>query len=536
MDTTPVHLIEVTPRELPGLQDTRGESIRSMLLADHNLKIGSVRSITGYQVKADLSGEQLLQSLQDLFTDPIIEQGTVNNSLLDVDEIFPNKPELAIMIGFKPGVTDNAAQAALDGLHTLFPEQENAQISTTMTYLFWDVPNDVDTLWLANTLHNPMIERAAMAKSEQCAESIWPQLPFPDRPPAAFTPPATIDLEVDDQTLMTISEEGLLALNLEEMQAVQGHYRIPEIQAQRTELGLPPNAPTDVELECLAQTWSEHCSHKIFAAKIHHVDTETGEDTEINSLFKTHIMQPTLDMQEQVDWLLSIFHDNSGVIEWTKDWSLCIKAETHNSPSALDPFGGAMTGIVGVNRDILGTGLGARPIANMDVFCFGPPDFSGQLPGGLFHPSRVLRGVHAGIRAGGNESGIPTVNGAIVFDDRYIGKPLVYAGTVGIMPRHLPDGRESHDKTPEPGDIVYMLGGRVGSDGIHGATFSSLELTEESPSSAVQIGDPITQKKMLDMVLEARDSGLIQVITDNGAGGLSTVSYTHLTLPTSDLV
>jgi len=198
-----------------------------------------------------------------------------------------------------------------------------------------------------------------------------------------------------------------------------------------------------------------------------------------------------------------------------------MKAETHNSPSALDPFGGAMTGIVGVNRDILGTGLGARPIANTDVFCFGPPDYSGNIPKGLFHPSRVFRGVHAGVRAGGNESGIPTVNGAIIFDERYLGKPLVYCGTVGIMPRLLPDGRESHDKTPTPGDIVYMVGGRVGFDGIHGATFSSLELTEDSPSSAVQIGDPITQKKMLDMIIEARDEGLIQVITDNGAGGLS---------------
>ena len=198
-----------------------------------------------------------------------------------------------------------------------------------------------------------------------------------------------------------------------------------------------------------------------------------------------------------------------------------MKAETHNSPSALDPFGGAMTGIVGVNRDILGTGLGARPIANTDVFCFGPPDYSGNIPEGLFHPSRVFRGVHAGVRAGGNESGIPTVNGAIIFDDRYLGKPLVYCGTVGMMPRRLPDGRESHDKTPTPGDVVYMVGGRVGFDGIHGATFSSLELTEESPSSAVQIGDPITQKKMIDMILEARDEGLIQVITDNGAGGLS---------------
>ncbi len=521
MGELPVHLIEVTPRELPGLQDTRGESIRSMLSADHGLTVGKVRSITGYQVKANLSSSELLQSLQDLFTDPIIEQGAANNSLLDNAELFPNHPNLAIMVGFKPGVTDNAAQAALDGFHTLFPEQTDAQIATTMTYLFWDLPSDIDERWLAMTLHNPMIERAAMANANHCSNAVWPQLSFPERPSVTFEPPATIDLEVDDDTLIQISEEGLLALNLEEMQAVQAHYRNPTIQATRADLGLPPAAPTDVELECLAQTWSEHCSHKIFAAKIHHVDTETGEDSEINSLFKTHIMQPTLDMQKQVDWLLSIFHDNSGVIEWTDDWSLCIKAETHNSPSALDPFGGAMTGIVGVNRDILGTGLGARPIANMDVFCFGPPDFDGDLPGGLFHPSRVLRGVHAGIRAGGNESGIPTVNGAIVFDDRYIGKPLVYAGTVGIMPRYLPDGRESHDKTPSPGDIVYMLGGRVGSDGIHGATFSSLELTEESPSSAVQIGDPITQKKMLDMVLEARDAGLIQVITDNGAGGLS---------------
>ena len=159
-------------------------------------------------------------------------------------------------------------------------------------------------------------------------------------------------------------------------------------------------------------------------------------------------MKPTHDMQKDVDWLLSVFHDNSGVIAWDDTWSVCMKAETHNSPSALDPYGGAMTGIVGVNRDILGTGLGARPVANTDVFCFGPPDWEGQLPENLFHPSRVLRGVHAGVRVGGNESGIPTVNGAIVFDDRYIGKPLVYCGTVGIMPRHLPDGRPSHVKTP----------------------------------------------------------------------------------------
>ena len=349
----------------------------------------------------------------------------------------------------------------------------------------------------------------------------WPVITFPELKSIQYSPPSTIDLNVTDEELIEISENGLLALNLEEMKTIQRNYQDIEVQKNRESLGLPPNKPTDVELECLAQSWSEHCKHKIFAAKIHHIDTETGEDVEIDSLFKTYIMRPALEMQEEVNWLLSLFHDNSGVIEWTPEWSLCMKAETHNSPSALDPFGGAMTGIVGVNRDILGTGLGARPIANTDVFCFGPPDYNGHLPEGLFHPSRVMRGVHAGVRTGGNESGIPTVNGAIVFDDRYIGKPLVYCGTVGILPRHLPDGRESHIKTPESNDLIYMVGGRVGSDGIHGATFSSLELTDESPSSAVQIGDPITQKKMIDMLLEARDLGYIQVITDTGEGGLS---------------
>ena len=514
--------VEVTPKSLTGLKDTRGESIRRQLASDHDLEITEVRSITGYLVKGNFNETHHEKMVSDLFCDPIIEHGAVNQYILNDTNIFPQKPDIAIQIGFKPGVTDNAAQAGLDGLKTLFPsEAEDAEVSTTMTYIFYGVPNDVDCQWLANQLHNPMIERAIISDQTSCENNQWPALDFPEPPVNIFGTPTTIDLEVDDDSLIEISEKGLLALNLEEMQTIQAHYRDPVVRATREKEGLPPTAPTDVELECLAQTWSEHCKHKIFAANIHHVDTETGEDSHIDSLFKTHIMKPTFDIAEKVDWLLSLFHDNSGVIEWNPEWSLCIKAETHNSPSALDPFGGAMTGIVGVNRDILGTGLGARPIANTDVFCFGPPDYEGDIPEGLFHPSRVFRGVHAGVRSGGNESGIPTVNGAIVFEERYLGKPLVYCGTVGIMPRRLADGRESHDKTPSPGDIIYMVGGRVGSDGIHGATFSSLELTEESPSSAVQIGDPITQKKMVDMLLKARDDGLLQVTTDNGAGGLS---------------
>ncbi len=511
-------LFEVTTKDLDGLSDSRGSSVRSMLSSDHGIYVERVRVILSYKVIAELTDKEAQFLIYDLFADPVIETASLDSRILDT---FETSPETAIQIGFKPGVTDNPGQAGLDGLKTLFPELSEAKVATFKTYAFWGLPEEATPEKLASILHNPMIERAAVSGSNDCSQGSWPNLEFPEQPSAIFQKPTTVDLDVSDEELLQISEKGLLALNLEEMKAIQAHYSDTNVKKTRARLDLPPDKPTDAELECLAQTWSEHCSHKIFAAKIRHLDNVTGEDTTINSLFKTHIMQPTLDIQKEVDWLLSIFHDNSGVISWNDEWSVCIKAETHNSPSALDPFGGAITGIVGVNRDILGTGLGARPIANTDVFCFGPPDYSGLIPPGLFHPSRVFRGVHSGVRSGGNESGIPTVNGAIVFDERYIGKPLVFCGTVGIMPRTLADGRESHVKTPKPGDVVYMVGGRVGSDGIHGATFSSLELTEESPSSAVQIGDPITQKKMLDMILEARDEGLIQVITDNGAGGLS---------------
>ncbi len=516
--TSNVVRVETTPRLGESMRDVRGDSVKRQIQADHGIEISEVRSIVGYLISSDISSEQISERVDDVFADPIIEESVTDTFHLENKDLFSSGYDMAITIAFKPGVTDNPGNAALDGFRTIFSDAgEDARISTYITYVFNGVPEGVKVDWLAKQLHNGLIERAIHSSS---IEAI-PSIEYAPIIPSDYAKPAIIDLEVSDNELIRISEDGLLALNLEEMQTIQAHYRDENVRAKRKELGLPENAPTDVELECLAQTWSEHCKHKIFAAHIHHIDTETGEDSEIDSLFKTHIMKPTLEMKEEVDWLLSVFHDNSGVIAWDDNWSMCMKAETHNSPSALDPYGGAMTGIVGVNRDILGTGLGARPIANTDVFCFGPPDWEGDLPENLFHPSRVLRGVHAGVRVGGNESGIPTVNGAIVFDDRYIGKPLVYCGTIGMMPRKLPDGRESHVKNPEPGDRVYMVGGRVGYDGIHGATFSSLELTEESPSSAVQIGDPITQKKMMDMILEARDLGLITCITDNGAGGLS---------------
>ena len=514
--------VEATPKSGEGLRDVRGDVVRRRLKADHSIDFSEVRSIVGFLINSDIDATSISERADDLFADPIIEYSITNQTFLQSTEIFETTPEIVISVGFKPGVTDNPGKAALDGFRTIFPDASpDSDISTYITYAFYGVGDQATPDFIASKLYNNLIERAVISDNEMCNNGNWPMIEYPEKPPQEFKQPAHIDLEITDEQLIEISETGLLALNLEEMKTIQSHYRDETIQSSRKEVGIVENQPTDVELECLAQTWSEHCKHKIFASKIHHKDLETGEESVVDSIFKTHIMKPTHDMQKEVDWLLSVFHDNSGVIAWDDEWSVCMKAETHNSPSALDPYGGAMTGIVGVNRDILGTGLGARPIANTDVFCFGPPDWQGDIPENLFHPSRVLRGVHSGVRVGGNESGIPTINGAIVFDERYLGKPLVYCGTVGLMPRKLPDGRESHIKTPSSGDVVYMVGGRVGYDGIHGATFSSLELTEESPSSAVQIGDPITQKKMLDMLLEARDAGLITCITDNGAGGLS---------------
>lgn len=310
-------------------------------------------------------------------------------------------------------------------------------------------------------------------------------------------------LTADDAELMRISREGTLSLNLTEMRAIQSHFRALE------------RKPTDVEIETLAQTWSEHCVHKTFKSIIHY--TEPGKAPErIDGLFPTFIQRAT----EEIDkpWCVSVFSDNAGIIEFDDTYNLVFKVETHNHPSAIEPYGGAGTGIGGVIRDSLGTGLGAKPILNTDVFCFGLPDTpDDELPKGTLHPKRVFKGVVAGVRDYGNRMGIPTANGAILFDEGYTANPLVFCGNVGLIPKNR------CEKSVEPGDLVVAIGGQTGRDGIHGATFSSAELddTSESLGSVVQIGNPIMEKKIVDALLQARDRNLYRSITDCGAGGFS---------------
>ncbi len=508
-----IHRIEVGFKE--GVTDAAGESVRSRILKHLGIRVERVRTIEVYTIDADIDSEQAGFLRERLFTDPIIQ-----DSRLDV----PLERDFSWMIevGYRPGVTDNVGRTSVEGIKDVLGESLSGEpkVYTSRKYLIsGDLSRGQAERIVSGLLANELIQRWRITGREESNPENPPRLEIPEVriPPAAGPVVRYYDLSVPDEELLKISRDGILALDLREMKAVQGYYRRPDVIEGRRRLGLEPK-PTDAELEAIAQTWSEHCKHKIFSGIITYTENEKTEV--INSIFDTYIKKGTEEIGKTVDWLVSVFHDNAGIIKFDDEWNLVFKVETHNSPSALDPYGGALTGIVGVNRDPAGTGLGAKLIFNTDVFCFAPPDYDKELPPRLLHPKRVFDGVRRGVEHGGNKSGIPTVNGAIIFDERYAGKPLVFCGTGGIIPRKIGDV-DTSIKRADPGDHIVMTGGRIGKDGIHGATFSSTELDEKSPVSAVQIGDPITQKKMTDFLLEAEDAGLYRCITDNGAGGLS---------------
>jgi phosphoribosylformylglycinamidine synthase len=317
-------------------------------------------------------------------------------------------------------------------------------------------------------------------------------------------------VDTDDASLERVSREGLLSLTLNEMKTIQAHF----LKQGRN--------PTDIELETIAQTWSEHCYHKTFRASFDYREEKRdgepslfgGQPKHFDNLIKETIFRATRELN--MPWCLSVFEDNAGVIAFDDTDAICFKVETHNHPSALEPYGGAGTGLGGVIRDILGCGLGGKPVMNTDVFCFGMLDTKPEvLREGMLHPKRIARGVVSGVRDYGNRMGIPTANGAIYFDPGYTGNPLVFCGTVGLIPN------DAIKKSVHPGELVVTVGGRTGRDGIHGATFSSAPLEKGITSSVVQIGHAIVEKKAMDVLLQARDKRLYRSITDCGAGGFS---------------
>ena len=507
--------IEVALKE--GIRDARGERVRREIREHLGIELEEVRTLDVYTVDAALTEAEIEAAATGPCSDPVIQQAAVNRPLADHFDML-------IEVGFRPGVTDNVGRTAREAIQYLTgrPFAPGEGVYTSVQYL---LRGHIDVAAAeriaAGFLGNGLIQRWTIIPADQFDRARGMPVQVPKVVSSAEPRVMTIDLEVSDEELLRISREGVLALNLEEMKAIQSFAANENNQARRAAVGLSSRL-TDVELEALAQTWSEHCKHKIFAAKVHY-DDGTGRMEVIDSLFKSFIVRVTRDVRAakgDQDFCLSVFKDNAGVIRFNDEWSLVFKVETHNSPSALDPYGGALTGIVGVNRDPFGTGMGARLIFNTDVFCFASPFYDQPLPPRLLHPRRIFEGVVEGVEHGGNKSGIPTVNGSLVFDDRFAGKPLVYCGTAALMPARI-HGRPGHVKRALTGDRILMVGGRIGKDGIHGATFSSEELHEGSPATAVQIGDPITQRRMFDFLLVARDRGLYNSITDNGAGGLS---------------
>ncbi|HQG22645.1 MAG TPA: AIR synthase-related protein [Smithellaceae bacterium] len=508
--------IEVGFRQ--GIRDALGEKTRKRIIDNLGMQVQRVVTIEVYTVAGELTAEELHQAASGPLCDSIIQEFSINRPLA-------KNFDWLIEVGFRPGVTDNVGKTAREAIALLLGGtlgERKINVYTSRQYLLSGTLTKADAERIArDLLANDLIERYQVVGKEEFdfqngLPAVVPQVTGKGEPQLA-----TINLtQLDAETLLKISQEKLLALNLEEMQTIAKYFADPAVVRARRKMGLDENT-TDVELECLAQTWSEHCKHKIFNSKIDYFDGKTKKT--INSLFKTYIKGSTARIRKakgKKDFCLSVFVDNAGVIKFNNGYNLVFKVETHNSPAALDPYGAALTGIVGVNRDPFGTGLGAKLIFNTDVFCFASPYHKKKLPPRILHPRRIYEGVREGVEHGGNKSGIPTVNGSIVFDERFLGKPLVYCGTAGIMPAKI-NGKPTHEKEIKPGDVIIMAGGRIGKDGIHGATFSSEELHEGSPVTAVQIGDPITQKKMTDFLLQARNLGLYRALTDNGAGGLS---------------
>ncbi len=438
------------------------------------------------------------------------------------DRICPKDFSWAIEIGYLPGVTDNVANSAKEMIEDLLKVKfgkSEGWYSSQITFVDGKLSKK-EIEEMAQRLYNPLIQRAVIKsfseyKKDKGMGVVIPKVNLNDKFKVL-----EIDLEKkSDDELVKLGKEGILdengvsrgplALDLTYMKAIANYFR----KEKRN--------PTDIELETIAQTWSEHCKHTIFANKIDEID---------KGLFKAHIRAATEKVRENKgknDFCVSVFKDNSGAIEFDENYLISHKTETHNSPSALDPFGGAITGIVGVNRDAMGFGMGAKPVANVYGYCLASPSDESELfrdkklTQKMLSARRIMDGVVNGVNQGGNQSGIPTEHGFLYFDKNYRGKPLVFCGTVGLIPKKM-GKKKMYEKKANSGDLIVMVGGRVGKDGIHGATFSSELLSSGSPATAVQIGDPITQKKMSDaLIKEARNLGLYTSITDDGAGGLS---------------
>ncbi len=515
----PVYRIEV--RAIHAGDDPTGAGVLSEIrqLGIAGGEVAEVRASRVFLLQGAaevLTEDNLTRIAREVLIDPVTETFSVNGQ--GDKETWGQGEGKIIEVHLKPGVMDPVAASCEMAIGDLLGNKGAGgavQVLTGRKFeLLGHANDDLVRVIAKRLLVNESIETGHF-------EAFTPA-EFPRGHAYVFKLTHVPMRELSDEQLLELSRKGHLFLDLREMQAIQTYFRQQERE------------PTDVELETLAQTWSEHCVHKTLKATVEYTEDDrrasdrgpgsVREPVIIDNLIKQTVFKATMDLNKP--WTISVFKDNAGVVAFDENHAVCMKVETHNRPSAIEPYGGAATGIGGCIRDVIGTGLGAKPFANTDIFCFADPETDiATLPAGVIHPRRTMQRVVAGVRDYGNRMGIPTVNGAVFFDQRYVGNPLVFCGTVGIMPRKFAEKGYA-----KPGDHIVVIGGRTGRDGIHGATFSSDVVTNthaDEFSHAVQIGNAITEKKMLDVILQARDfSGggggpLFHAITDCGAGGLS---------------
>ncbi|MDR3234897.1 MAG: phosphoribosylformylglycinamidine synthase subunit PurL [Planctomycetaceae bacterium] len=469
-------------------------------LSDHI----SVKTAYGYLIEGSISEPQVKMLAEQLLADPTAEAFTFNCFSGKTADDTDNAGN-ALYVLPKPGVTDSVAENVKKMIADFGITADS--VRTFKKYRISGADEAEIKLLATKLLANDAVEewRMTIFQEKRLIEE-----KRTESPPIVTVP--LCQMSADD--LQRLSKNGQLYLSLAEMQTIQAAF------------GKSDRNPTDIELETIAQTWSEHCSHKTLAGRIHYVRENadgTKFERQFNNMLKETIFAATQELcktnRRVAGLCVSVFSDNAGVVTFDDEFNVCFKVETHNHPSALEPYGGANTGLGGVIRDPMGTGMGAKPVCSTDVFCFAPPNvLQENLPSGVLHPRRIMKGVVSGVRDYGNRMGIPTVNGAVYFDERYLGNPLVFCGNVGILPK------DKSFKEVKANDLIVAIGGRTGRDGIHGATFSSAELTSESETisgGAVQIGNAITEKMVLDVMLQARDRNLYNAVTDCGAGGFS---------------
>ncbi len=481
----------------PGHIDPQAESIKK-IFASLGYKQAGVEFRRIYFLEGSISKQEAESIAKQVLVDPFNEGFKVFYSFLGRK---PGPCEIEIV--YNPGVTDPVSQSVKSAAADMLGRNAVSFARTGRRIKVSGI-KEKEFSDIEKFLFNPLIEH-------KVSYSKYSRLKTLDEFSGKNYEFKLIKvnlLDAEDADLERIGKEGL-SLNLAEMKTIREYFR---------KLG---RSPTDCELETLAQTWSEHCVHKTFRGNLHYREKDSRgnllKEEKITNLLKNTIAKVTNELNS--DYCVSVFEDNSGIIKFNSQYNVCFKVETHNHPSALEPFGGASTGIGGVIRDILGTGKGAYPIASTDIFCFAQPNTPAVE--GVLAPARIIKGVVEGVKDYGNKMGIPTVNGAVLFDQRFLGNPLVFCGNIGLIPK------DKCFKEISPGQVIIVAGGKTGKDGIHGATFSSAELhtkSTEVSSSAVQIGSPIEEKKLASAIIKARDKNLYSAITDCGAGGLSSAA------------